>query len=455
MRTVSDTRRPRSGPRATRGVAGAVLAVGALLLASCAGAGDEATVAEGAGVAATPSSDATGESASTADVAGPPAPIVGEFQAVDPGVWSVDTLGVPVVLELVGDWFVQPNHAGITVLTDPDSRGPADRDVVLFRPSDLIDPDAVTSSLEELEGQEGWPLDDIHGWLERVPAGLVDGDPVDTSLGGRDAVRFVVDVATDFPCGPSFCAGFITSAWTDSIAFERSESRVVYWVDGGDHEPLVVLVGRDAGGEAWLETAEALLDTVELGEPGPHPIGEDGPLAQGLPGDVSAGDTVETPRLGGLRFVVPADGSIYQAPGVVVIEGDGEPTEILLTRAVETLDGEPIETVDVVVDLIRDATVALEEVSPTTIAGHEARVLDYTGERSGEPRPGDAVFRLEPDGIGGWGPVGEGRAWLLDTAQGILLLSAGVHEPGDADLAEVIAQAEATFATLELVGTGG
>ncbi|HAS12130.1 MAG TPA: hypothetical protein DCS55_16685 [Acidimicrobiaceae bacterium] len=99
-----------------------------------------------------------------------------EFHAVEPGRWMIDTLGNPMVLELTGKWWVQPNREGFTVLTHPDSTGPQDRNIVFIRPTGLVEPDRVNESPEGLRSQEGWPLDDLRGWLCRVLPGLVDGD---------------------------------------------------------------------------------------------------------------------------------------------------------------------------------------------------------------------------------------------------------------------------------------
>ncbi len=188
---------------------------------------------------------------------------------------------------------------------------------------------------------------------------------------------------------------------------------------------------------------------------------EDGdvdPLSQGLPGEVAAGDTVETPNLGGLRFIVPEDRFIHQSPGFLVIQPT-QLAEILLVRVVESPAGEPIVSVDAVIALIDDATRTLDELDPVTIAGLEARVLDFTAEPNPSPRPDDAIFRTVEDGVGGWGPGAEGRVWLLDTPRGIMLFNAQVLEPRAVDLADAIAEAEAIFANLEfataedLVGT--
>lgn len=197
-------------------------------------------------------------------------------------------------------------------------------------------------------------------------------------------------------------------------------------------------------GEPVTTTTAAASETTAAAEDG-----DVDPLSQGLPGEVSAGDTVETPNLGGLRFVVGEDRSIYQSPGFIAIEQPG-PAEILLVRVAESLSGEPIDSVDAVIALIDEATITLDELDPVTIAGLETRVFDLTAEPNPSPRPDDAIFRMVEGGVGGWGPAGEARVWLLDTPRGIMLFSAGILEPGAADLADVIAEAEAIFATLEL-----
>lgn len=192
--------------------------------------------------------------------------------------------------------------------------------------------------------------------------------------------------------------------------------------------------------------------TTTAATPETTAAGEDGdvdPLSQGLPGEVAALDTVETPNLGGLRFIVPEDRFIHQSPGFLVIQPT-ELAEILLVRVVESPAGEPIGSVDAVIALIDDATRTLDELDPATIAGLEARVLDFTAEPNLSPRPEDAIFRTVEDGVGGWGPGAEGRVWLLDTPRGIMLFNAQVLEPRPADLADVIAEAETIFATLEL-----
>lgn len=179
---------------------------------------------------------------------------------------------------------------------------------------------------------------------------------------------------------------------------------------------------------------------------------EDGdvdPLSQGLPGEVAAGDTVETPNLGGLRFVVPEDRFIHQSPGFLFIQQPGL-AEILMVRVVESPSGEPIDSVEAAIALIDDATRTLDELDPATIAGLEARVLDLTAEPNPAPRPEDAIFRTVEDGVGGWGPGAEGRVWLLDTPRGIMLFNAQVLESAAVDLADAITEAEAIFATLEL-----
>lgn len=219
---------------------------------------------------------------------------------------------------------------------------------------------------------------------------------------------------------------------------------------------LALLVAACSSDTATTEDSGETVTTTTAASPDTTAAAEDGdedPVSLGLPGEVSAGDTVETPILGGLRFVVPEDRSIYQAPGLIVIEPSGL-ASIDLVPAVETLEGESIDSVDAVVSLIAEAPTTLDEADPTTIAGHEARVFDFVSEHRGAPRPDHAVFRIAEGAVGGWGPVGEGRAWLMDTPRGILLFSAQVFVPGEEDLAELIIEAETIFATLELVEVG-
>lgn len=441
---------PRTGAARAIRIGLAALAAGALLLGAC-GSDDDATAAT-----EQPTTTSTTTASDDGETASPPTavhaePIVGEFHAVESGRRIIDTLGIPLVLELTGEWRVQPNHAGFTVLTHPDSTGPQDRDVVFIRPTGLVEPDRLNDSPEGFRTQRGWPLSDIDGWLHRVMPGLVDGDPVDTTLGGRDAVRFDVEPADDFPCGPQACAGFVTSKWVDSTHFEPGKRRTIWWVDGGGHEPLVVLVGRNADDAEWLTTAEDLLDTVELGEPGPHPIGDRNPVELGLPGEVAAGETVETPNLGGVRFTVSQDRFVHQSPGFIAVSQRGMPAEIDLIRVVATPAGEPIDDVDALIAILDEATTTLEETGTATIAGLDARVFDVTAEANPRPRVEDVIFRTTAGGDGGFVPPAEGRLWILDTPRGLLLLTAEVLEPGAADLGDMITEAETIWATLELV----
>ncbi len=457
MFTRPDPRHHHAGPARRIRTALAALAASTLLLGACgddAAKGADATADTGESTSTTTTTTTGDDGATSSSVASAAEPIVGEFHAIDPGRRRIDTLGIPLVLEVTGDWKVQPNHAGVTVLTHPDSQGPADRDVVFFRPTGLVEPDRVNDSPEGFRSQEGWPMADIDGWLERVRPGLIAGGPTDTTLGGRDAVRFDVEPTDDFPCGPVVCGGFITNKWVDSAHFERGQRRTIWWVDGGDHGPLSVMVGRDADDTAWLATAETLLDTVELGEPGPHPIGDRNPVELGLPGDVAAGEPVETPNLGGLRFTLPEDRFVHQSPGFIAVTQGDLPAEIDLVRVVETPDGEPIDDVDALIAILDEATITLEETGTTTIADLDARVFDMTAEPNPEPHAKDAIFRTVEDGVGGFVAPAEGRLWVVDTPRGLLLLTAEVIEPGAVELDDMIAQAEAIFATLELVEVG-
>ena len=71
-------------------------------------------------------------------------------------------------------------------------------------------------------------------------------------------------------------AGFIVNTIDeDSISgwsFEYGYHQRVWWVDGGDQPPLVILAGVPSGIESFREDADRLIDSITIGEPGPHPV---------------------------------------------------------------------------------------------------------------------------------------------------------------------------------------
>ena len=202
------------------------------------------------------------------------------------------------------EWWVQVNADGQVVLTDPASEAPGDRDVVFLRPSALADPSQPGA---DRDIQQDWPLDDIEGWLDNLIDGIETSEPEMVELGGRQAVRFTAETIDQSVCGEeAFCAVFATNNLVHNWFLEPGTTSTIYWVDTGDVEPLAVIVGSPSTNDEWIDTAEAMLATLEFGEPGPHPIDADaGPLwEQGISFDVPAG-VQRFPSFGGIQIDLP------------------------------------------------------------------------------------------------------------------------------------------------------
>jgi hypothetical protein len=100
---------------------------------------------------------------------------------------------------------------------------------------------------------------------------LVEGDL-------EAAWYFETEVTDPEVCGPfSHCVGFIinaflgpsyVSAWSFTPGFHHR----IWWVDGGDQPPLAIIAGTSSDDRSGQVQADALLDSLVIGEPGPHPV---------------------------------------------------------------------------------------------------------------------------------------------------------------------------------------
>jgi hypothetical protein len=147
-----------------------------------------------------------------------------------------------------------------------------------LRPTVLADP---TQPGAPVDAQVDWPLDDIDGWLDNLVDGIVTEGSESTRIGGRDAVYFEVEITDDRVCGSSdYCAGFVINTFDDNSisgwAFEPGFHQRVWWVDGGDHEPLLIIAGTQSTDLSFQETADQLLSTLTIGDPQPHPVADPG-----------------------------------------------------------------------------------------------------------------------------------------------------------------------------------
>ena len=350
-----------------------------------------------------------------------------EFEAVPAGRYRVETIGAPFVIDVPEGWWVQPNSLGRFVLTDAESQGPGDRDIVMIRPSNLADPDQPTLPPEEQVGD--WPLDDIEGWLGALVPGVVVGDAVDTTLGGLDAVQFDVAIDEGFECGDGFCVGFATNRRVNNMWFDPETNYRVWWIDGGDESPIAVNIGDGADPE-FLERAEAVLDTMVFESVGPNPIPSEGNLWElGFPSEVPAG-SVTLPVGPGVTFEQSEPHFVFQNEffSGVLLDGPGE-VDILFPD--EAFDGEPLATVDdVVAALERDTDLDATVVGTREVSGYEATQVEvvFSGPEPGPDGPPPKLRRSELPDVG-WRPPPDGVLWVMEATDGIAVVTAEWFEP--------------------------
>jgi hypothetical protein len=58
------------------------------------------------------------------------------------------------------------------------------------------------------------------------------------------------------------------TGWT----FEPDRDERVWVVDGGDHQPLVLVAGGSPNAPDQRSAAEAVVASMVIGDPGPHPV---------------------------------------------------------------------------------------------------------------------------------------------------------------------------------------
>lgn len=202
---------------------------------------------------------------------------------IEPGTYDIAALGTPLTLTFDDGWLSPMNVLGHTVLTDPAGESFVG-DVTLFRPHLLADP---VQPGADVGTQDGWPLDDIEGWLDNVIDGIVTPGPEQVEIGGRDAVYFEAEITDRDVCGAfSYCAGFLVNTVDErgnisGWAFQPGIHQQVWWVDQDGEAPLVIVVATPSADRNFQDQAAALLDTLVIGDPAPHPIPFD---ESGVPG---------------------------------------------------------------------------------------------------------------------------------------------------------------------------
>ena len=194
-------------------------------------------------------------------------------------VFEVSGLGTPVTLSLEDGWVQTRDNPGEVNFTYREqSAGGSNRRVIFLRPHLLSDPQQP-----HVFGAT-WPVDDIEGWLDVVVDGIIITDPQQVKIGGRDSIYFEAAITDPAVCGTaSFCAGFIANTYKpgpefggegiiSGWAFNPGVHDRVWWVDQGDEAPLVIIAKTASTDRGFQPTVDALLDTLTIGDPQPHPV---------------------------------------------------------------------------------------------------------------------------------------------------------------------------------------
>lgn len=377
--------------------------------------------------------------------------LVEEFVRVEAGAYRVDTVGTSFSFTTTEAMMVQPNGDAFFVLADVSNQGPDDQDLVFQRISQLSLPTNPAGTNDE-QG-DGWPADDIDGWLDSVIKGIEITNREDVTVGGRDAVRFDATLADDFECGEEFCAAVSTNRLLTGLSLSPQASYRMWVIDQGDESPLLMhaAILRDAQVD-WFDAVDEIVATLAFGPTEPNPIPTEGDLwTLGFSTVVPAG-SVEIPALGGIRFELATERFVGQRnTGEFHFVGTDGPADSEMLIIDRDIDGMPISTVDELVAAVTLGTTTATELDATSLAGFPVRVFDI------ETAGGNSAPSLSPlnaaEGERGWSAPLAGRIWVSETDRGLVLITAEVFQTID-DLPEVIEQSELIVSTLEFIELG-
>jgi hypothetical protein len=173
---------------------------------------------------------------------------------------------------------------------------------------------------------------------------------------------------------------------------------------------------------------------------GPNPIPSEGNLWEsGIPSDVPAG-TVTLPVGPGITFEMSEPHFVFQRDEFfsgVVLDAPGEADIFFTDRA---FDGEPLSTVDdVVAALERDPDLTATVVGTREVSGFEAtEVTIVNSVEPGPNRPPPTFGRSEQPDVG-WLAPPEGTLWIMETPDGLAVITAEWFQPAGMEPAQALA----------------
>ncbi len=194
--------------------------------------------------------------------------VIGQFHVLEVGTIYTDSLGTRMTVEVEETLWVQPNFDGFFVLTDPSSKDPGDQDLVFLRPLTLADPSSAKSDPARAEKMDASSTED---WLTLLPDHVDVGEVTDTTVGGFDAKTFSLSVSESDLCDPERTCVYLTTNPLAVVGFRPGFFHRILFIDQGEENPIVVVLGWEEDDADWEARALAILETVTFGEVKPTP----------------------------------------------------------------------------------------------------------------------------------------------------------------------------------------
>jgi hypothetical protein len=342
---------------------------------------------------------------------------------LDPGTYEIDALGTPLTLTLTEHWRLDYEGPGNISLTRPDAELEALLPVVsVHRPFGFADP-----TLAGFGGSGGWFMQDLSEWIDAVPQ-IVVLDSGDITVGDRLARWWDIDVdpslgPTISGCEPGSCVRFMWSGSHNNLV-ARDLERIRWYEIPDPQGPIVVFVStNDADFEEITSATDELLRTAVVGPSKPNPIRND--IAYAKWSSITSNTPTAVSGVYGVLLQAPFFLDIAQRPGEVVawrMDGINSDERVGLVVPATALDGEPIESVDDVLNAI-ESNALRSTRSSGEILGMPATIIDFELEGEGmlllsPPRPGFSSQQAI------WPQLPKGRAWVIDSPIGPAIINA-------------------------------
>ncbi len=334
---------------------------------------------------------------------------------LEPGSYRLESLGTPLSFETEEPLLLREREPGFVALSHPKGQGADERDITFFRLSEFSDPSAPTVLLEN--PGDGWPANDLAGWLNNMGSAINVQDRGSGTLGGR-TTQWAEFSVVDAECSlaESFCVLLGTSQFVEQRMLKEESIYRLSVIDQPGQEPIAVIaaVNRpvDVG---WFDTADKVLSTVALGDVAPSPLLK------------TRGGVASLPFVGGVEIDVPNQMHAVRLPGQIDrLVATGWDAEVAFLSELSDLNGNRIQTADQLLGLNILAGFEVVEGSQTVVGGLDARMVDVVGDAS------QPVLRAGLENPADWLAPRRARLWLIDhPEQGLVVISAQARSNSD------------------------